>query len=87
MIKLTLTDVVQVKSTVLIESNPDSYAAKVYKYGHPFDRLTLTLSAKGWTASVQWKGTNGARGHGSTQLEAVNNAIQYAETEWGLTVN
>ena len=47
-----------------------------------FNRLTLTLSAKGWTASVQWKGTTGARGTGPTPEIAIDEAIRFVHSKW-----
>jgi hypothetical protein len=84
---LRLTDINDIKSTVLVFNLLSTYDQETYPYGHPFDRLTLTLSAKGWTASIQWKSTTGARGTGETQLEAVNDAIAFAKKEWNVTIN
>jgi hypothetical protein len=50
--------------------------------GLPFNRLGLTLSVKGWTSSVQWSGTIGARGTGKTIAEAITNSIKFAEEKW-----
>jgi hypothetical protein len=53
----------------------------------PFKRLTLTLSKRGWTASVQWQGTIGARGCGDTQEEAILDSIKFAKEKWGTDVS
>lgn len=47
-----------------------------------FSRLTLTLSARGWNAAVEWT-TTAAKGRGVTQEEAIDAAVHYAETQWG----
>jgi hypothetical protein len=56
-------------------NEPDSYTKKQYPKGQAFKRLGLTLSAKGWTASVEFEGTCGIRGTGKTQEESIGNAI------------
>jgi hypothetical protein len=48
-----------------------------------FERLTLTLSKKGWSASVQWEGTTGARGRGMTPEDAIAESIKFAKNKWG----
>ena len=52
----------------------------------PFNSLGLTLSAKGWTASIQWRGTYGARGNGKTIEDALNNALTFARVEWNAVI-
>jgi hypothetical protein len=54
---------------------PTAWDKKQYPKGQAFKRLGLTLSAKGWTASVEFDGTTGTRGTGATQEEAIGNAI------------
>lgn len=50
-----------------------------------FSRLTLTLSARGWSAAVQWN-TTAASGRGTTPEEAIAAAIRYVETHWRGTI-
>jgi hypothetical protein len=57
-----------------------------YPNGHKFDRLTLTLSKKGWTSSVQWKGTLGARGTGKTAESAIEDSLAFARKTWKASV-
>lgn len=64
----------------------DKWEAERWPSGRPFSRLGLTLSKKGWTSSVQWDGTTGARGTGKTIEEAIANSIKTAEREWGVEV-
>ncbi len=70
------------KATRFFTWEPDSYTKANYPKGKTFNRLTLTLSAKGWTSSVQWEGTVGARGIGKTIEEAIDASIKFASTEW-----
>ena len=84
---LRLTNVNDIKETVLEHNCPSAYDEKHYKYGHSFKRLGLTLSAKGWTASIEYQGTIGFRGKGETQIEAILDAIHTAETEYNVTIN
>ena len=61
--------------TSLFINRDRPYTIETYPRGQPFERLGLTLSVKGWTASVQWKGTTGFRGTGKTQEEALKNVV------------
>jgi hypothetical protein len=79
-------DVEDIRKMVAVEVDPDEYHRKTYPMGHQFYRMGLTLSSKGWTASVEWDGMVGARGKGATQVEAINNAILYAEKEYGVKI-
>ena len=64
----------------------DKIETEMFPNGHVFNRLGLTLSKKGWTASVQWNGTCGARGTGKTQEDAIEDAIETAEREWNVLI-
>lgn len=68
------------KNTVIVPVG--SFAIKQYPNGQRFVRLGLTLSKKGWTASIQWEGTSGARGTGKTQEEAISDALNTVKTAW-----
>lgn len=59
----------------LFRNEMDAFSKKMYPKGQAFKRLGLTLSAKGWTASVEFEGTCGFRGKGKTQGEAIANSI------------
>lgn len=76
-----------VQQSVLWTKRPDSFTKKRYPAGQSFDRVGLTLSAKGWTASIQWKGTVGARGKGKTISEALNAAVALAERDWNCEIH
>jgi hypothetical protein len=65
----------RLQKTHFFRNERDAYAEKTYPNGQAFKRLGLTLSAKGWTASVEWEGTCGIRGTGKTQEEAIANAV------------
>jgi hypothetical protein len=68
------------------EKSPSTYAQQRFPKGHAFFRLTLTLSAKGWSASVQWEGMLGISGRGPTQEAAIAQAVEFASTDFGGTV-
>lgn len=63
------------KNTRFFRFGRSAYDKQKYPNGQPFSRLTLTLSAKGWTSSIQWKGTCGSRGVGSTIEEAIEASL------------
>lgn len=64
------------KTTRFFRWEPTAYDKRKYPKGQAFSRLTLTLSAKGWTSSVQWEGTTGARGTGDTIEEAIADSVK-----------
>ena len=76
-----------VERTVATRVDPDAYDLDTYHNGHPFYRLTLTLSGRGWTSSIEWRGMCGTRGSGRTQIEAINNSIDAAEKYWDVVVS
>lgn len=65
----------QLQKTTVTRKNRDAYDRKKYPTGQKFARLGLTLSAKGWTASIQWEGTTGFRGEDKTLEGAIHRAI------------
>jgi len=69
------------KTTRFFYWEANEFTKKTYPNGQAFKRLTLTLSAKGWTSSVQWEGTTAARGTGKTIEEAIDNSIK-SLSEW-----
>lgn len=69
-----------------IQNSTCSFVRRGFEEPRKFKRLGLTLSKKGWTASVQWEGTSGARGEGKTQNEAIAEAILFAQREWGASI-
>jgi hypothetical protein len=71
MSSLRLTDINDIKDTVLTKDRLGAWDIATYPNGQPFKRLGLTLSAKGWTASIEYQGTIGFRGKGETPLEAM----------------
>ena len=73
----------QVQNTFFFRNTRSAYDLEKYPNGQPFKRLTLTLSAKGWTASVEWEGTTGIRGTGKTQEEAIEKAVKSLSEQWG----
>jgi hypothetical protein len=74
------------QTTRLFHWKPSDYIRTTYPNGQPFSRLTLTLSAKGWSASAQWEGSVGSRGEGKTIEEAIQKAAEHV-TNWACYLN